>query len=152
MAAILSRPQCVTHCCQGKVASILQTTFWYHFFLICVTFAYVIFMKWIWRRRSAILSLTVGVNTLWQRQSDLCVEEDIFSFILNFTWDLTKNIVRWLWKCRIQMTTKLSRLRHFKIHFLIRNCFIILFFIQILLQCVSKFPNTSLLYYFIILH
>ena len=37
---------------------------------------------------SAILSLSVCVNTLWQRQSDLYFEDDIFHFILNFRWDL----------------------------------------------------------------
>ena len=83
-----------------------------------------------------------------------------------------KFITKRIWKCHIQTTTKFSRLqcnthgflgsprqscspisrRHFEIHFLIWNCFIFRFFFQILLQCDSKFPNTNLVYYFIILH
>ena len=39
---------------------------------------------------SAILSLPGCVNTLWQRQSDLYFEDNIFNFIPNFRWNLNK--------------------------------------------------------------
>ena len=39
---------------------------------------------------SAILSLPGCVNTLWQRQSDLYFEDNIFNFISNFRWNLNK--------------------------------------------------------------
>ena len=39
---------------------------------------------------SAILSLLGCVNTLWQRQSDLYFEDNIFNFISNFRWNLNK--------------------------------------------------------------
>ena len=39
---------------------------------------------------SAILSLPGCVNTLWQRQSDLYFEDNIFNFISNFMWNLNK--------------------------------------------------------------
>ena len=39
---------------------------------------------------SAILSLPGCVNTLWERQSDLYFEDNIFNFISNFRWNLNK--------------------------------------------------------------
>ena len=39
---------------------------------------------------SAKLSLPGCVNTLWQRQSDLYFEDNIFNFISNFRWNLNK--------------------------------------------------------------
>ena len=39
---------------------------------------------------STILSLPGCVNTLWQRQSDLYFEDNIFNFISNFRWNFNK--------------------------------------------------------------
>ena len=39
---------------------------------------------------SAIWPLPGCVNTLWQRQSDLYFEDNIFNFISNFRWNLNK--------------------------------------------------------------
>ena len=107
MAAILSRPQCVNTLLSRQSSFYFADDVLISILLIWVTFAYVIFMKWIWRRRLrkyAILSLPVCVNTPWQRQNDLYFEDHIFNFILNFRWDLIlkKIMLKWIWQCRIQ--------------------------------------------------
>ena len=65
------------------------------YFRICFTFAYaVVILKNEFEimvcKISAILSLPGCVNTLWQRQSDLYFEDNIFNFIINFRWNLNK--------------------------------------------------------------
>ena len=67
----------------------------YIYFRICFTFAYAIVIlknefEIMVCKISAILSLSGCVNTLWQRQSDLYFEDNIFNFISNFRWDLNK--------------------------------------------------------------
>ena len=107
---------------------------------------------------SAILSLPGCVNTLWQRQSDLYFEDNIFNFISNFRWNLNKiykfTYLKWqsCFGCnalrarqngtpfKMIYSNKFSRMELF--HY---------FFFQIWLKCISKFPYRNLLYHLNIL-
>ena len=85
----------LTHCCWSQIAFILQTTSEYIISRICFTFAYAIVIlknqfETVVCKISAILSLPGCVNTLWQRQSDLHFEDNIFNVISNFRWYLNK--------------------------------------------------------------
>ena len=83
----ISRPQC------ANKLLLKQNSFYFAddiliYFLICFTFAHAIVIlknesEIVVCKISAIVSLSGCVNTLWQRQSDLCFEDGIFKFISN---------------------------------------------------------------------
>ena len=86
MAATFSRPQCV------NTLLLKQNSFYFAndilIYIFEFVFAYAIFIlkndfEIVVCKISAILSLPGGVNTLWQRQSDLYFENDIFNFNSN---------------------------------------------------------------------
>ena len=83
----ISRPQC------ANTLLLKQNSFCRRhlniYFRICFTFAYAVVIlknefEIVVCKISAILSLPGCVNTLWQRQSDLYFEDNIFNFISNF--------------------------------------------------------------------
>ena len=90
----ISRPQC------ANTLLLKQNSFYFAGDILIYIFEFVLllhmqlsYLKLIWNmvcKMPAILSLPGCVNTLWQRQSDLYFEDNIFNFISNFRWNLNK--------------------------------------------------------------
>ena len=91
MAAICLGLNVLTHCCWSKIAFFCRR----HlniYFRICFTFAYAIVILKnefeIMVCKISAMPLPGCVNTLWQWQSDLYFEDNIFNIISNFRWNL----------------------------------------------------------------